>query len=227
LISSNQITMKNIFFVFLFFLIGIFAFAQKDIVTDIDGNEYKTVTIGNQVWMAENLRVTHYRNGDLIHNILTTSEWDNLKSGACCDYNNTPGNSKIFGKLYNWYAVNDIRNIAPVGWHIPTQKEWNVLITYLGGENVAGGRLKECGIIHWFSPNSGATNESGFTALPGGSRYFLGRFFQINSICYWWSSTQFSDDYSYTISLSYDSSGLGFYNVLLKNAGLSVRCVKD
>jgi uncharacterized protein (TIGR02145 family) len=219
--------MKNILIAISFLVIGILASAQEVTVTDFDGNVYHTVTIGTQVWMVENLKTTKYRNGDLIHNIIIAPEWDNMTSGACCDYANTPENSKKYGKLYNWYAVNDSRNIAPTGWHVPSAAEWNTLITYLGGESVAGGKLKETGINHWESPNTGATNESGFTALPGGSRYFSGQFLQIGIIGFWWSSTKSSTGYAYSLNLSYDGSGLGYYNFLLINGGLSVRCVKD
>lgn len=219
--------MKNILIVFLFIGIGIFSSAQEETVVDIDSNVYHTVTIGTQVWMVENMRTTRYRNGDPIHNITLTAEWDNMTSGACCDYANTPGNSKIYGKLYNWYAVNDSRNIAPTGWHVPSAAEWNTLMTYLGGEVVAGGKLKETGTKHWNSPNTGATNESGFTALPGGSRYFSGKFLQLGIIGFWWSSTKSSKKYANSLNLSYDNSSLGYYKLLSLNGGLSVRCVKD
>jgi len=219
--------MKNILIVFLFIGIGIFSSAQEETVVDIDSNVYHTMTIGTQVWMVENLRTTRYRNGDPIHNITLTAEWDNMTSGACCDYANTPGNSKIYGKLYNWYAVNDSRNIAPTGWHVPSAAEWNTLMTYLGGEVVAGGKLKETGTKHWNSPNTGATNESGFTALPGGSRYFSGKFLQLGIIGFWWSSTKSSKKYANSLNLSYDNSSLGYYKLLSLNGGLSVRCMKD
>jgi uncharacterized protein (TIGR02145 family) len=219
--------MKNILFAISFLVTGILASAQGSTVTDIDGNVYHTVAIGTQVWMVENLKTTKYRNGDLIHNISMTPEWDNLTSGACCDYENTLNNSKIFGKLYNWFAVNDSRNIAPAGWHVPSAAEWDILITWLGGENVAGGKLKETGTKHWNNPNTGATNESGFTALPGGSRYFSGQFLQSGTIGFWWSSTKSSKRYAYSMNLSYDSKGVGYYKFLRLNGGLSVRCVKD
>jgi uncharacterized protein (TIGR02145 family) len=218
---------KNILFAFSFIVTGMLASAQNSTITDIDSNVYQTVTIGTQVWMAENLKTTRYSNGDLIHNITCTSEWDNLKSGACCDYKNTPGNSIIYGKLYNWYAVNDSRNIAPIGWHVPSATEWTTLIAWLGGESVAGGKLKETSTNHWNSPNACATNESGFTALPGGSRYFSGQFLQMGMVGFWWSSSKSSTGYAYSLNLSSDSNSLGYYNFLLMSGGLSVRCVKD
>jgi uncharacterized protein (TIGR02145 family) len=219
--------MKNILIAIPFLVIGMFVSAQGNTVTDIDGNVYHTVTIGTQVWMVENLKTTRYRNGDPIHNITMTYEWDNMTSGACCDYENTLSNSKIYGKLYNWYAVNDNRKIAPVGWHIPSSVEWDSLVIYLGGRNIAGGKLKEKGTTHWYTPNTGATNESGFTALPGGSRYFSGKFLQMGTIGFWWSSTITKKGFAYFLNLSYDEKGLGYYKFLRLNGGLSVRCVKD
>jgi len=139
-------------------------------ITDIDGNVYHSVTIGTQTWMVENLRTSKYRNGDSIINVTNNTSWSTLTSGAYCDYDNTPNNSIIYGKLYNWYAINDSRSIAPMGWHVPTDVEWTTLITYLGGESIAGGKLKETGIIHWETPNGDATNTSIFTGLPGGGQ---------------------------------------------------------
>jgi uncharacterized protein (TIGR02145 family) len=141
---------------------------ETNTVTDIDGNIYHTVTIGTQVWMVENLKTTKYRNGDPIPNV-TGNAWAALTTGAYCWYNNDAATYKAtYGALYNWYAVADSRNIAPTGWHVPTDAEWTTLTTFLGGESVAGGKLKETGTNHWTSPNTGATNETGFTALPGG-----------------------------------------------------------
>ena len=161
---------------------GELKYEVKEPVTDIDGNSYKTIRIGGQVWMAENLKVTHYRNGDPISTGHSNSEWADLvvyehgrrkseigtETGAYCVYNDQESNADTYGYLYNWYAVDDSRNIAPEGWHVPTDDEWQTLINYLGGG--AGGKLKEAGTAHWNSPNTGSTNESGFTALPGGYR---------------------------------------------------------
>jgi uncharacterized protein (TIGR02145 family) len=144
-----------------------------------------------------------------------------LSTGAYCDYNNTPSNSTTYGKLYNGYAVIDSRNIAPTGWHVPTDAEWTILTTYLGGESVAGGKLKETGTNHWLSPNTGATNETGFTALPGGTCRWDGSFFVLNYTGHWWSSTAgwFRDiSYYYSIVERYSNSMV---------YGFSVRCVKD
>jgi len=142
-------------------------------MTDIDGNVYETVTIGTQVWMAENLKVTHYRNGNTILHIIDWFSWFTL-TGAYCEYDNDVNNVAVYGRLYNWYAVNDSRYIAPVGWHVPSDAEWLTLVDYLGGDTVADGKMKEIGTTHWVSPNTGATNESGFSALPGGYRDYGG-----------------------------------------------------
>ncbi len=143
-------------------------------LTDIDGNVYRTIKIGNQWWLAENLKVTHYRNGNPIIKLIADepnwSSWASMLNGACCAYEYNDSLANIYGYLYNWFAVADPRKISPEGWHVPNDDEWNSLIKFLGGESVAGGKLKEAGTSHWLSPNNGATNESGFTAFPGGER---------------------------------------------------------
>jgi len=138
-------------------------------VTDIDGNEYATIQIGTQVWMAENLRTTKYCNGDPIPNVTDSLQWVNLATGAWAHNNNYSQYENLYGKLYNWYAVDDSRNICPCNWHVPTDAEWTTLIDYLGGEGVAGGKMKSTGTQYWLSPNTDATNESGFSGLPGGT----------------------------------------------------------
>jgi uncharacterized protein (TIGR02145 family) len=190
---------------------------------DQDGNIYKTVTIGNQTWMAENLRVTIFRNGDTIRHVADNS-WDDLTSGAYCNYNNEENLHKA-GRLYNWYAVIDPRNLAPEGWHIPSDSEWTALTTFLGEEN-AGGKLKEAGLAHWFSPNTGADNSSGFTALPAGARYEENFFFGRGMSTGYWSTTETDSFEAWYRGLSsnYEKTGKYFYS---KKLGLSVRCVKD
>jgi uncharacterized protein (TIGR02145 family) len=194
-------------------------------VTDIDGNVYKTVTIGTQTWMVSNLRVTHYRNGEIIANLPVDADWDSATS-AWCDYSNVAANGAKYGHLYNWYAVNDSRNIAPVGWHVPTDAEWTTLTTYLGGESVAGGKLKESGILNWLSPNTNATNETGFSALPGGNRDFNGTFYNVGYSSDWWSSTNYD-----SANARYRNMGFNHgYVVSLYNnklSGMSVRCIRD
>lgn len=195
-------------------------------VTDIDGNEYKTVEIGGQVWMTENLRVTHYRNGDAISNITDTAGWSNTTSGAFCWYeNDKAGNENPYGALYNWYAANDSRNLAPSGWHVPSKEEWLTLVSSLGGTDIAGGKMKEAGTAHWESPNTGATNESGFTAVGSGYRYNDGDFDTQLKAGGFWSTTDSADfgyhPYLRSVEAAYKS------NTLYKVCGNSIRCVKD
>jgi len=195
-------------------------------ITDIDGNVYHTVTIGTQVWLVENLKVTRYRNGDSIPNITNNTQWGNLTIGAYGDYDNTPSISATYGKYYNWYAVKDSRNIAPVGWHVATDAEWIKLLSYLGNEYVAGGKLKEADTTHWLSPNTGATNETGFTALPGGFRYTDGKSYYIGSFGYWWGTTEYDTDNVYGWMMDSESSIVGSFPCT-KAHGMSVRCVRD
>jgi uncharacterized protein (TIGR02145 family) len=196
-------------------------------VTDVDGNVYKTIKIGTQTWMAENLKVTHYVNGNLITKITDDTQWEFLTTEAYCDYNNKPSFSTIYGKLYNWYSVVDSRNICPIGWHLPSDAEWTTLITYLGGVNVAGGKLKETGTTHWKSPNEGATNESGFTGLPGGGRSPEGIFDFFIYYGQWWSFTEDNTNNALYSSLDYGTIYAFFSSSATKNCGFSVRCVKD
>ena len=196
-------------------------------VTDVDGNVYKTIQIGTQIWMAENLKTTKFRNGDPIPNIADVTAWGNLTTGAYCWYNNDAATYKEFyGALYNWYAVNDSRSIAPTGWHVATQAELTTLSTSLGGGNV-GGKLKEAGVTHWFGPNLGATNESGFTALPGSPRYPSGGFDDLPGYGgYFFTSTEFDAGkaQSYFMGCVYNTNLI--YPVD-KKWGYSVRCIKD
>jgi uncharacterized protein (TIGR02145 family) len=195
-------------------------------VTDYDGNVYHTITIGTQVWMVENLKVTHYRNGVAISNVTDNTIWSNLASGAYCNYNNSASNGTTYGLLYNWYTVDDSRNLTPAGWHVPTQAEWTTLFTYLGGVSVAGGKLKETGTTHWNSPNTGATNSSGFTALGGGSRYSNGTYYGLKDNGKWWSSTEDFPGSAYHVEMySYDAT---VYMVGLSEIiGMYVRCIMD
>jgi uncharacterized protein (TIGR02145 family) len=196
-------------------------------VTDIDGNVYATLQIGTQTWMVENLKVKHYRNGDPIPNVEDTTAWGTLSSGAFCWYNNDSSNNVTYGKMYNWFAVADIRNIAPDGWHVPTDAEWTILINYLGNANIAGGKMKETGTLHWYSPNAGATNESGFTALPGGYRYTdNGSFRQMGYDGDWWSRTEVDANFAWFRNIYYNFASSGRYYYKKEN-GFSVRCVMD
>lgn len=211
--------------VLLAFLAFSFTKNNAQTVTDYDGNVYNTVTIGTQVWMKENLKVTHYRNGDSVPNVKGNSQWANLSTGAYCDYNNSPDSSNIYGRLYNWYVVNDSRNIAPIGWHIPTDPEWTTLINYLGGIILAGNKLKESGTTHWIIPNFGATNSSGFTALPGGFRDIGYSNLGHNSRMY--SIAIDSTDSGWYITMSHLSSDVGKIKNNYKHCGISIRCLRD
>lgn len=201
-------------------------------VIDIDGVAAIPIKIGTQRWMAKNLSVTRYRNGDIIPQVKDSAAWAALTTGAWCYYKNDRANGPIYGKLYNWYAVNDIRGLAPVGYHIPTDGEWAALSAFLGGDPVAGGKMKSIGTIEagtglWYSPNVDATNSTGFTGLPGGYRNNNSLFYYIGYNGYFWSSTDNINNIdAYYRNLSYDNSYL-YRTYLNKGYGFSVRCVKD
>jgi len=199
-------------------------------VTDIDGNTYKTIVIGTQTWMAENLRVLRYRNGDSIAKVTDDTKWYNLTTGAYCNYLNSTVKSDIYGKLYNWRVVSDSRKISPTGWHVPNDAEWETLFKYLGGYQVIGYKMRETGINHWAYINDGSTNESGFTGLPGGMRYYDGGYIDVGQSGFWWSSTDCPDYYDLDAYYQY-MSGAGDDNIGYgtgsKNNGMSIRCIKD
>ncbi|HET9571019.1 MAG TPA: fibrobacter succinogenes major paralogous domain-containing protein [Bacteroidales bacterium] len=197
-------------------------------LTDIDGNLYHFITIGTQTWMVENLRTTKYRDGTSIPNVTEATQWRVLTTGAYCDYNNAVGNSTTYGRLYNWYAVSNSPSIAPTGWHVPTDAEWATLTTYLGGMNVAGGKLKEAGTAHWVGSNTGSTNESGFSALPGGCRNRDDwTFGGIGYEGFWWCISEDSaTSDAWFRHMSYQGN-LVFRLYSTKSFGFSVRCVRD
>lgn len=188
---------------------------------DGDGNEYDTIVIGTQTWLKENLKTTTYRFGNPVRLITDNTEWISWQQGAYCWYDNDPKYKDIYGALYNWHAAKS-QALCPDGWHVPTIEDWTVLINSLGGEYVAGGKLKEAGFVHWAKPNASATNESGFTGLPGGYRYFFdGTFDRLGEI------GEFAvSDTPYKMCLQY-SNGIGGMVTWYKQAGLSVRCLKD
>ncbi len=194
--------------------------------TDCENNNYATVQIGTQLWMAENLKTTKYRNCNTIPNLTGNTAWSYDTIGAYCDYNNIPDSSSIYGRLYNWFAVVDSRNLCPIGWHVPIDSEWTTLTIYLGGENIAGGKLKETGLSHWLSPNTSATNETGFTALPAGGRESGGAYGYIGSIGYWWSSTEFVTSLAWFREMFSSDSNVGRYE-FNKQEGFSVRCLRN
>jgi uncharacterized protein (TIGR02145 family) len=196
--------------------------------TDADGNHYKVVQIGTQIWMAENLRTTRYQNNDNIQNVISNTVWSGLSTGAYCNYNNTSNYDtiNIYGRLYNWYAINDSRNISPTGWHIPSDAEWIILSDFLGGMDYAGGKLKDKCSNLWHSPNTGATNETGFTSFPGGYRFQDGTFDEFGTWCVWWTSTSSSVSGAPTRALFFDDNGLG-RDVSNKKDGFALRCIKN
>ena len=196
-------------------------------ITDVDGNIYHSVTIGKQVWMVENLKVTHYRNGEVIPEITDASQWKALTSGGLCWYNNDPPNfKKTYGAFYNWYAVSDSRMLSPAGWHIPTDAEWTTLTDFLGGESVAGEKMKESSTIYWTAPNTAGDNSSGFTALPGGSRNDAGLFFYLRDYAFMWSATEQGGDSAMIRYITSNNPDV-YRTEYLKTNGFSVRCVKD
>jgi uncharacterized protein (TIGR02145 family) len=197
------------------------AIAGIGAVTDIDGNTYQIMLIGNQLWIGENLKTTKYNDGSDIAHIPGDTEWINFTGGAYCFYNNDIDNKSFYGALYNWYAV-ETGKLCPEGWHVPTQTEWAELENYLGGSDVAGDKMKS--VTGWYSPNSGATNSSSFSALPGGSRREYG--FSTEKSGYWWSATETSSSSAYGRCLHYDSSSF-IVTGGMKTYGFSVRCIKD
>jgi uncharacterized protein (TIGR02145 family) len=198
-------------------------------MTDQQGNIYKTIVIGSQEWMAENLKTSIYRNGNPISTNLTDAEWQNTLTtqiSAWSFYNNDNQNECPYGKLYNWYAVTDSRNLCPTGWHVPSEAEWIILTDYYGGGPVSGGKMKSTGFQYWESPNSGANNISGFSSLPGGLRNSVGSFTNIRTLGSWWSSSEYNLYSARYLGLSAYGDGAGTGNSE-KRAGYSVRCLKD
>jgi len=201
---------------------------QENQVADIDGNIYTTVIIGDQVWMAENLKVTHYRNGDPIEKISDSLQWINLKTGAYCSYENNDSNSETYGYLYNWFVISDKRSICPEGWHIPSKEELEILRINSGGHAVAGGKLKENGFTHWKAPNEGADNSTGFSALPGGMRSKYGKFYYLRTRCRIWSSTEFGSWEEYwNLLLMHTENSAVLFSGDKPICGFSIRCLKD
>jgi uncharacterized protein (TIGR02145 family) len=191
-----------------------------------DNQQYKSIKIGNQVWMAENLKTTKLIDGSPIPLVPEKNSWSSVKTFACCWYNNDePTYSSVYGVLYNWHTV-ATGKLCPKEWHIPSDSEWSTLITYLGGLDLSGGKLKEAGISHWSNPNANATNEFSFSALPGGTRFKNGSFDFVGFLGSWWSSTEQSPDFAFYRGVYYNY-GVVHKNYENKNAGLSVRCIRD
>jgi uncharacterized protein (TIGR02145 family) len=199
-------------------------------MTDQEGNVYKTIEIGSQVWMAENLNTRIYRNGDTIATNFSNTDWDNTTYGAWAFHSNDTGNECPYGRLYNWFACADSRQLCPTGWHVPSVAEWNVLTDYLGGTSIAGSKMKTVGTYDvgtglWFSPNT-SDNSSGFSGAPGGARGALGIFNGLTQFGSWWSSSEVNAQNASRRSLDYFLDAVGTTSKD-KNIGLSVRCVRD
>jgi uncharacterized protein (TIGR02145 family) len=196
------------------------------VVEDRDGNVYHTVTIGTQVWMVENLRTTRYDNGEAIPMVKDDSQWNKLTTGAFCNYENDASYGSTYGHLYNFYTTLDTRNLCPAGWHVPTDEDWDILSSFLGGDLIAAGKMKDTKASSWDPPNFGATNESGFTALAGGYRSIKGTFHSLGSYTFLWSSTAYAPETGWCRYFQNGSDRMDRIDNY-KAFGFSVRCVKD
>lgn len=208
-------------------------------IKDIEGNIYYIINIGNQVWMAENLRTTMFNDGTLIPNVTDDITWETINTPAYCWYNNNPGFKSTYGALYNWYTIdstsNGHKNVCPAGWHAPSDNEWDTLTTYLGGEAVAGIKLKETGDYYWSPSTIMGDNSSDFSALAGGYRIVVpagiqnvlsSNFFYIGDYAEWWSSTSFNTEFAWGMHVN-SVDGYVFADSPYKNYGSSIRCIKD
>ena len=216
---------KNTFFVSLFVLQLITGFSQT--VTDVDGNTYNTVSIGNQIWLTENLKTTKFNNQDPIPLVTDNTLWSTQTEAAYCSYQDDNLLANEYGNLYNWHVLNDIRNVCPTGYHVPSILEWEALIDFLGGAAVAGGKLKEAGLAHWIDPNTGATNSSGFTLLPSGWRAHNNGFYEnLTYMAYQWSSTSIDALNASIMLVGFDSESC-LTSESHKLTGLPIRCLKE
>lgn len=211
----------------LFFIAGINNLAAQQGITvqDLDGNTYQIIKISDQVWMAENLKTTILNDGTPITMVTGIAEWAALSTPGYCWYKNDTAYKNVYGALYNAYAVNTSK-LCPQGWHVSSNEDWSKLETFLGGDKIAGGKLKNTGTLHWSEPNSGATNEVLFNALPGGSRYTNGLFLTIKNMGYWWSPGETNTFNNWYRSIYYRDIAIS-RNFIDSTNGFSVRCVKD
>ncbi len=224
--TINFKTMKINLFILSFLMLNMIS-VNSQTVTDIDGNVYTTVSIGNQVWLGENLKVTKYNNQDPISLVLDDTQWSTQTQPAYCYYQGVNNNASTYGNLYNWYVIKDARNVCPTGYHVPSITEWEELITFLGGNALAGGKLKEIGFTHWLSPNTGADNSSGFTLLSSGWRANNNGFYEnLSYMAYVWSSTSVDAQSSSIILVGYDSQAAYTSDSHILT-GLPIRCLKD
>jgi uncharacterized protein (TIGR02145 family) len=195
-------------------------------ILDYDNNVYNVVRIGTQLWLKENLKTTRFKNGTSIPLTAAEAAWAGLTTSGYCWYDNDDSNKAVYGALYNWFAVKT-GNLCPTGWHVANDDtEWITLETYLGGASPAGGKLKETGTTHWLSPNTGATNETGFTSLPGGYRHADGSFSDMGYNGYWWSSREYNVTDAFFKKMQ-NTSDKTFRAYMDENGGMSVRCIKD
>jgi uncharacterized protein (TIGR02145 family) len=199
---------------------------SQDVVKDNEGNVYKTIQIGLQVWMQENLRTTHYNNGDQITTLKDAKAWGDAVTGMYSVYEDKMKFKNEFGLLYNYYAITDNRKVCPIGWHIPSDSEFVQLILFLGGNKAAGGKLKESGTAHWLKPNTGQSNVNTFMALPAGIKTSSGGYYGLTTIANFWSMTSTADFQAIAISLECYSGEVKM-NSWFKAHGFNVRCLKD
>lgn len=199
---------------------------KGQIIKDIDGNVYPSVSIGNQIWMAENLKTTKFNDGTPIILVTDNKTWKTISTPAYCWLNNDINNKDVYGALYNWFTVNT-KKLCPKGWHIPADTEWSIMITFLGDIRVAGDKLKEVGDAHWKNTLDIGTNDFGFTALPAGMRQYTGVFpVFAKSYAVFWSATQSSNELAWNRGLYFSTSNV-YKGSEGKNCGFSVRCIKD
>ncbi|MBW6536618.1 MAG: fibrobacter succinogenes major paralogous domain-containing protein [Mariniphaga sp.] len=219
--------MKKIFILLVLIVFSFIPFCQEngDTVTDVEGNVYKTIKIGNQTWMLENLKTTRYNSGAPIQQLIDAEKWKLDVSGAYCLYNDDDTNKDAYGVLYNWATIKK-GNLAPKGWHIPTIEEWQELIDFLGGEKIAGGKLKDLGTDFWDSPNKGADNSSGFKAVASGYRSNLGTYASVGNRSVFWTATSKNILQAQLVILMFNSPKVYVFSNS-KNFGCSVRCIKD
>ena len=201
------------------------------VIADVQGNSYRTISIGSQEWMAENLNTSIYRNGDTIASSLTNEQWNTADYGAWADYNDDASNRCPYGRLYNAWVVLDERGVCPLGWHVPTDDDWGILSEFLGGSLTSGGALKSAGTLEsgdgwWHEPNSNATNISGFSALPAGVRNHSGYYYDQGHYSNWWSSSPYGVDQMWVRFASYDNPELTRISAV-GQLGFSVRCLRD
>ncbi len=224
--GRNSFRMRSLLLIFCLLFVGVCNSQTTGTMTDTrDGKVYKTVVIGTQTWMAENLNVSTFRNGDPISEAKTKEEWELAgKEGkpAWCYYDNNSEYGENLGKLYNWYSVNDSRGLAPIGWHVPENDEWDLLTDYLGGNEVAGNKMKS---TNGWSKRNG-TNISGFSGLPVGGRGYEGTFDGTTRYGFWWTSTEYNSGGAWDRSLN-SSNGKVYRYYNYKAVGLPVRCVRD